>query len=86
MHRLARGKCHPSVGQRFTAGDQKYEFLGSLGDGAIGLVRKARSIASGKTVAVKVLAPDPKYIDTAAFDDVAQRFKREGIRGAHFTR
>jgi hypothetical protein len=33
-------------------------------------------------VAVKVLAPDPKYIDQAAFDDVEQRFKREGSRGA----
>jgi serine/threonine-protein kinase len=57
--------------------------LGSLGDGAVGLVRKARHLASGRIVAVKVLAPDPKYIDVAAFDDVEQRFKREGLRGAH---
>jgi len=71
------------LGQRFTAGDQKYEFLGSLGDGAVGLVRKARNLATDRIVAVKVLAPDPKYIDLAAFDDVEQRFKREGIRGAH---
>jgi serine/threonine protein kinase len=32
---------------------------------------------------VKVLAPDPKYIDPDVFDDVEQRFKREGSRGAH---
>ncbi len=34
-------------------------------------------------MAVKLLAPDPKYIDVAAFGDVEQRFKREGLRGAH---
>src|ERR1700674_4753669 len=82
MHRLTRHKCHPHAGQRFTAGGQRYEFLGSLGDGAVGLVRKARNLATDGTVAVKVLAPDPKYIDMAACDDVEQRFKREGIRGA----
>lgn len=31
---------------------------------------------------MKILAPDPKYIDVAAFDDVAERFRREGSRGA----
>jgi len=30
---------------------------------------------------VKFLAPDPKYIEAAVFDDVAARFKREGERG-----
>jgi len=83
MHRLSRSKCRPQLGQRFTAGRQRYEFLGSLGDGAVGIVRKAKNLATGRVVAVKVLAPDPKYIDVAAFDDVEQRFKREGIRGAH---
>jgi eukaryotic-like serine/threonine-protein kinase len=83
MHRLARQRCHPRSGQRFGAGGKKYEFLGSLGDGAVGIVRKARNLTNNKIVAVKILAPDPKYIDVAAFDDVAQRFKREGIRGAH---
>jgi len=83
MHRLARQKCHPHSGQRFVAGGQNYEFSGSLGDGAVGIVRKARNLRNDKIVAVKILAPDPKYIDVAAFDDVAQRFKREGIRGAH---
>jgi eukaryotic-like serine/threonine-protein kinase len=83
MHRLVRRKCHPRSGQRFTAGGRRYEFKGAIGDGAVGLVRKARDLASDKIVAVKVLAPDPKYIDEAAFDDVEQRFRREGIRGAH---
>lgn len=83
MHRLARQKCHPRFGEHFTAGGQKYEFLGNIGDGAVGLVRKARNQTTGRVVAVKVLAPDPKYIDEAVFEDVEQRFKREGTRGAH---
>ncbi len=82
MHRLARYRCRPYSGQKFTARGQRYEFLGKIGDGAVGLVRKARNIVSGDIVAVKVLAPDPKYIDPAAFDDVEQRFRREGSRGA----
>jgi serine/threonine-protein kinase len=57
--------------------------MGAIGDGAVGLVRKARNVATDEIVAVKLLAPDPKYIDQAAFEDVEQRFKREGKRGAH---
>jgi serine/threonine-protein kinase len=57
--------------------------MGSIGDGAVGLVRKARNLGTDRVVAVKLLAPDPKYIDVAVFDDVEQRFKREGIRGAY---
>jgi serine/threonine protein kinase len=82
MHRLVRYRCRPQSGQRFAAHGQRYEFLGGIGDGAVGLVRKARNLKSQAVVAVKVLAPDPKYIDPAAFDDVEQRFKREGSRGA----
>ena len=83
MHYLARSKCRCEAGQRFTAAGRKYKFQGSLGNGAVGLVRKAEDLETGRTVAVKLLAPDPKYIDVAAFKDVEQRFKREGLRGAH---
>jgi serine/threonine protein kinase len=83
MHKLARYRCRRHLGQQFTAGQKHYEFLGAIGDGAVGLVRKAKDLETGSIVAVKVLAPDPKYIDPAAFDDVEQRFKREGSRGAH---
>jgi serine/threonine protein kinase len=82
VHDLARSKCHCETGQRFTAAGRKYKFQGSLGNGAVGLVRKAEDLETGRTVAVKLLAPDPKYIDVAAFRDVEQRFKREGLRGA----
>lgn len=58
-----------------------YTLEGKLGDGAVGVVRKATS-HDGRAVAIKFLAPDPKYIETAAFDDVAERFSREGIRGS----
>lgn len=55
---------------------------GKLGDGAAGVVRKAVDLETGTTIAVKFLAPDPKYIEERAFDDVARRFRREGMRGA----
>ena len=83
MHKMARYRCRPHAGQKFIARGKAYEFAGKIGDGAVGLVRKATDLKTGATVAVKVLAPDPKYIDPAAFDDVEQRFKREGSRGAH---
>jgi eukaryotic-like serine/threonine-protein kinase len=83
VHKLSRKACHPHYGQRFAAGGKTYELLGAVGDGAVGVVRKARELATDRMVAVKLLAPDPKYIDVSAFDDVAQRFKREGTRGAH---
>jgi serine/threonine protein kinase len=83
MHYLARSKCCCEAGLRFTTAGRKYKFQGSLGNGAVGLVRKAEDVETGRIVAVKLLAPDLKYIDVGAFDDVEQRFKREGLRGAH---
>ncbi|MCK4785098.1 MAG: serine/threonine protein kinase [Desulfobacteraceae bacterium] len=80
-HRLARSKCKPQVGQRFSCDGVKYELRGKLGDGAAGIVRKAADLERGTLLAVKFLAPDPKYIEERAFDDVAQRFRREGQRG-----
>ncbi len=56
---------------------------GAIGDGAAGLVRRATRASDGHVDAVKLLAPDPKYIDEAVFDDVAARFKREGERGSN---
>ena len=84
-HRLARDNCRPQAGQHFEVGGKMFELRGKLGDGAAGLVRKASPLGMETLFAVKFLAPDPKYIDPSAFEDVARRFKREGERGVHLT-
>lgn len=81
MHRFERSRCRATAGQSFVADGIKYELQGKIGDGAAGIVRKARNKATGQIVAVKFLAPDQKYIEPSSFDDVASRFRREGIRG-----
>jgi serine/threonine protein kinase len=81
-HPLSRTFCQPNAGTRFKLGDDEYELAGKIGDGAIGLVRKVVRIRDKVTLAIKFLAPDPKYIEESSFDDVAARFKREGERGA----
>jgi serine/threonine protein kinase len=82
-HKLSRGRCKPQVGQHFTVAGRTYELHGKVGDGAVGLVRKARPVDGKSILAVKFLAPDPKYIDPGAFEDVAARFRREAERGSH---
>ena len=82
MKKLMRENCNLKVGFPFKAKNKWYELKGIIGDGAVGLVRKALDKKTGEIVAVKFLAPDSKYIDVDAFEDVAKRFKREGIRGA----
>jgi len=68
-------------GQVFVAGEKEYVIGGMLGDGAIGVVRKAREKSSGTERVIKLLAPDSKYIESASIDDISVRFKREGMRG-----
>jgi serine/threonine protein kinase len=82
-HPLVRGKCRPKVGQHFEVSGRTYELRGKIGDGAVGLVRKAQPLSGREMFAVKFLAPDPKYIDPSSFEDVAHRFEREGKRGTH---
>jgi eukaryotic-like serine/threonine-protein kinase len=81
-HKLCRELCKPQAGQKFSVGTESYELAGKIGDGAAGLVRKATRIRDKTMRAIKFLAPDPKYIEEATFDDVASRFRREGQRGA----
>jgi serine/threonine protein kinase len=81
-HYLSRNLCEIEAGQRFTIQRKEFVVGGKIGDGAAGLVRKALRIGDNAEFAIKILAPDPKYIDEAAFDEVARRFKREGERGA----
>jgi eukaryotic-like serine/threonine-protein kinase len=79
-HPLSRRLCKPVPGQKFTAKGVEYVLAGKLGDGAAALVRRVRRVSDRKEFAIKFLAPDPKYIDQAVFDDVAARFRREGQR------
>jgi serine/threonine protein kinase len=59
-----------------------YTLCGKVGDGAVGIVRRATHGSENKNVAIKFLAPDAKYIEESSFDDVASRFKHEGQRGS----
>src|SRR5438105_15718192 len=83
-HPLSRELCQLRAGQKLTAVSEEYEVGGKIGDGAIGIVRKLVRVSAGPPItrAIKVLAPDPKYIEESVFDDVAARFKREGERGS----
>jgi len=78
---LNRELCTACAGQMFLADGAEYRLGGKEGDGATGLVYKAMRNNDGQVQAVKFLAPDPKYINPEAFDDVTARFKREGERG-----
>jgi serine/threonine-protein kinase len=80
-HPLSRSLCKLQAGLRFDVDGRRYLLGGTIGTGAVGIVRKAKDLQSGRIVAVKFLAPDPKYIAPEAFDDVAERFRREGQRG-----
>ena len=73
-HPLSRQNCRPRTGQRFVVNNEEYELEGELGNGAVGIVRRARRLRDKASRAVKFLAPDPKYIDEAVFDDVEARF------------
>jgi len=84
-HPHVRALCKPHSGLVFEAAGKSYVLEGKLGNGAVGVVRKARDRSSDRIVAIKFLAPDPKYIDIAAFDEVGERFRREGLRGAGLT-
>jgi len=81
FHPFSRPNFKAKAGLRFKLDGVTYVLGGKLGDGAVGIVRKATS-SHNNEVAVKFLAPDPKYIEAAAFDDVSARFRHEGKRGA----
>ena len=82
-HPLVRRNCKPKQGSLLSIGGEEHRLGGKLGDGAVGVVRRAYRVHDSLPVAIKFLAPDPKYIDESSFDDVAARFKREGTRGAN---
>lgn len=76
------------LGMVFEADGRRYNLAGKIGDGAIGVVRKAVDQETNRQIAIKFLAPEPKYIEAASIEDIYRRFKREGQRGAeldHFS-
>ena len=80
--RYTRDRLTAESGQIFVASGHEYVLGGILGNGAIGLVRRAGDRATQKQYAVKFLAPEPKYIEESSFVDIHTRFRREGERGA----
>jgi serine/threonine-protein kinase len=79
--RFSRDAHRSEVGQRFRAGGREYLLMGNLDNGAIGVVRKARDVASQQVVAVKFLAPEFRYIEASSWENIRERFRREGKRG-----
>lgn len=78
---FTRENFQATSGQHFIARKEEYILGGSIGDGAIGAVRRAMQRSTQRQVAVKFLAPEPKYIEESSFEDMRKRFAREGIRG-----
>ena len=78
---FTRDNFQVTSGQRFVTGGKEYTLGGSVGAGAIGIVRRAVELRSRIQVAVKFLAPEPKYIEESSFEDMRARFRREGMRG-----
>jgi serine/threonine-protein kinase len=78
---FSRDECTAEAGQRFQAFGREFQLAGMLGNGAIGIVRRAVDLNSDAQVAVKFLAPEVKYIEESSFEDIHARFKREGERG-----
>jgi CheY-like chemotaxis protein len=59
--------------KEFFTGVSRYEWIGTLGQGGVGIVYKARDLELDEIVAIKVLSPDLAKDDEA----VVARFKRE---------
>ena len=69
------------AGQEFVAAGKTYVLQGKLGDGAIGVVRRAIDKESRVTRVIKLFAPETKYIEISSIDDISERFRREGEKG-----
>ena len=79
--KYSRDNLEVVVGQRVVTRGVEYKIQGRVGDGAIGVVRKALNVATGNIVAIKFLAPELRYIEENSLDDIYSRFRREGRRG-----
>ncbi len=81
VHRFSRDAHRGEVGQSFNAGGRHYLLMGGVDNGAIGIVRKARDVNTQEVVAVKFLAPEFRYIEASSWNDIRERFRREGQKG-----
>lgn len=81
-HKLSRDFCHPKKGQRFFIDEEEYILGEEIGNGAMGIVSEATRRNNNVIRAIKFLAPEPKYFEEGAFNDISIRFKREGERGS----
>lgn len=79
--RFLRDGLAAHTGKIFMSGGREYLLGGELGNGAIGVVRRATDRQTQKQFAIKFLAPEPKYIEIASIEDIYIRFRREGLRG-----
>lgn len=80
--RFLRDNLNATTSQIFVSRGREYILGGEIGDGAIGIVRRANDRLTKERFAVKFLAPEPKYIDLSSFEDIYARFKHEGKKGA----
>lgn len=78
---FSRDAHRSDAGQRFIAGGRQYVSMGGVNNGAIGIVRKARDVETQRVVAVKFLAPEFRYIEASSWNDIRERFRREGQKG-----
>lgn len=81
MHKLSRTRFRLKRGDTATVRGKPHVLGRRLGDGAAGVVFLAKDPDSNREVAIKVFSPDPNYVDEGNFDELAERFKREGERG-----
>lgn len=56
----------------------KYEIVGELGRGAMGIVHQGRDPVIGRLVAIKTMKVDDAHVD-AEFAEAVERFKREAV-------
>lgn len=75
-HPLYHRGCMPKQGLLLSAKGEVHRPEGNIGDGPMGIARRAVYVRESLHAAIQFLAPDPKYIDKSSFDDVAVRLGR----------
>lgn len=68
-------------GATFSAAGKEFVLQGQIGEGAVGIVRTCIEKATRKRFALKLLAPESKYIDPSSFLEIRARFEDEGRLG-----